>query len=405
MWFLWLGLGLTLVVVAGLYVRRRLVAAVAALGLGRRGQAAVRWLVPWLLFGYPVIVFATVAVSLVLGRGRMSGFEGPVATWGLVLPFFLAVLVVVQALPYLLVIEAVHQVRRRWWAAPTAMTRARALAVLAPLVGFAIYTPARIVWERGDLRWRHHLVQARGDAGAERPPPFRIAFIADIQQDAHTDAAEVAAIVARLDATHPDLVLAGGDWINLGPDHIAAAARSAGQLRSRLGTFSVVGDHEHFAYTDQRRSVDAVAQAMRAQGVELVRDEVRRFTHHGRSIAVGFLTNSYPAPATPATVERLVAALADADVAILVTHQLDRAIAAVARDRVDLILAGHTHGGQVNPVVGLWHVPLARLETPYVDGRFQLGRTTIIVTAGVGYSLVPFRYASPGSIETIDVGW
>ena len=57
------------------------------------------------------------------------------------------------------------------------------------------------------------------------------------------------------------------------------------------------------------------------------------------------------------------------------------------------------------PLLGLWHVPLARLETPYVDGRYQLGATTIIVTAGVGYSIVPFRYASPGSVELVELVW
>jgi len=43
------------------------------------------------------------------------------------------------------------------------------------------------------------------------------------------------------------------------------------------------------------------------------------------------------------------------------------------------------------------------LETRFVDGRYALGSTTVIVTAGVGYSIVPLRYASPGSIEVIDL--
>ena len=70
---------------------------------------------------------------------------------------------------------------------------------------------------------------------------------------------------------------------------------------------------------------------------------------------------------------------------------------------MDLILGAHTHGGQVNPVVGVTHVNLARLETELVDGRYQLGTTTVIITAGVGYSVVPFRYGSTGSIELIEL--
>ena len=395
-WFLWLALGLALVTVAGLYTRRRVVAAAAALGMPRRGQRALRWGIAWLLFGYPLIVFATVAGSPLLGRDRMGGFDGPIATWGLVYPFFLAVLVVIQALPYLLVIDAVA------WARRIPMGRGRAIAVLAPLVALAIYTPARIVWERGDLRWRHHVVHAAGPPGA---PPLRIAFVADFQQDSHTDAGRAAAVMRRIADQHPDLVLSGGDWINMGPAYIAAAARTAALAPSRYGTYSVRGDHDHFAYVDGARSVDAVTAALRARGVEMVHNAVRRFDHHGRSVAVGFLTYSYPSRASSAEIERLIGELQGADVRILVTHQLVADVAARARDRVDLILAAHTHGGQVNPLLGLWHVPLARLETPYVDGRYQLGATTIIVTAGVGYSIVPFRYASPGSVELVELVW
>lgn len=396
MWFLWLGLALTIVTVAGLYVRRRVVDAAGALGLSPRGRTILRRGFLWLLFGYPALVFASVAWSLVLGNDRPRLFDGPVAAWVLVIPFFLTVLVVLQALPYLVIVDVVARVRR------IPMHRGRALAVLAPIVALAIYTPARILWEHGDLRWRHVEVEVPGEAAA---PRFRIAFVADLQQDAHTDAARAAAVMRRVTAARPDLVLSGGDWINTGPAYIEAAARSAALPESRLGTFSVRGDHEHFAYRGGDRSVRAVTEAMRTHGVAMLHNEVRRFEHHGQTIAVVFLTYSYPSRTPLDEVDRLIGSVADADVRILVTHQLVEEVAALARDRVDLVLAAHTHGGQVNPLLGVWHLPLARLETPYIDGRYQLGATTIIVTAGIGYSLVPFRYASPGSVEIIDLVW
>lgn len=404
MWFLWLGLGLTLHTVGGLFLRRRLVDAAGVLGLAPRGQRVMRWVIAWLLFGYPVVAFATVGVMLALGRDEMGGVDGPLVAWLLVIPFFLTVLVTVQALPYLLVLELIRWIARKLGRAP-GPPRRRALAVVAIVAAFAVYTPARILWQHGELRWREHVVEVgRGSAGTATTPRFRIAFVADVQQDAHSDVARLESTLRRL-AAGADLVLSGGDWINMGPDHIEASARTAGLARGRLGTYSVRGDHEHFAYVDRARGVAEITAALRRHGVEMLHDEVRRFEHHGRTIAVGFITNSYPSPASVDMVERLVASMADADVRILVTHQLSDAIADRVRDRIDLVLAAHTHGGQVNPVLGLWHAPLARLETRYVDGRYQLGATTIIVTAGLGYSLVPFRYASPGSVETIDLVW
>lgn len=67
--------------------------------------------------------------------------------------------------------------------------------------------------------------------------------------------------------------------------------------------------------------------------------------------------------------------------------------------------AADAPGARVNPVIGVVHVPLARIETRFIDGRYQLGRTTVIVTAGIGSSLVPFRYASPGSLDVIDLAF
>ena len=46
---------------------------------------------------------------------------------------------------------------------------------------------------------------------------------------------------------------------------------------------------------------------------------------------------------------------------------------------------------------------VARRRDRTIDGRYQRGSTTILVTAGVGYSIVPVRYAAPGSIELIEL--
>jgi uncharacterized protein len=119
---------------------------------------------------------------------------------------------------------------------------------------------------------------------------------------------------------------------------------------------------------------------------------------------VVFLNYNYIVRSDRETIRALVNSVANADYSVVVTHQLDGTLAELLADRVDLVLAAHTHGGQVNPVIGLTHVNLARLETEFFDGRYPLGsRTTVIVTAGVGYSIVPIRYASPGSIELLEL--
>lgn len=399
MWFVLLGAALGLLILSGLYVRRRVTGALAHFGVRERRIRIVRWGMVWLLFGYPLITFVVIVVSLLFGRATLPQLDGPIATWLLGLPFLWAVLVVVQAVPWLLALELVHRLVRARRGGQRA-ARVRAVAVLGVIAVFAVYTPARILVERGALRVRTYQL---GASAATTSPPLRIAFLADVQQDAHTDAARVREVYARVNGLQPDLVLSGGDWINAGPEHITEAAAAAGTLQSRRGTFSVRGDHEHFAYVDRARSVAEVERAMRRHGVAMLSNEVRWFEHHGKRIAVVFIDYTYLHRTDGALLDALVARAADADYAIAVTHQLDAALAARLEGKVDLVLAGHTHGGQVNPVIGLWHVPLARIETAFVDGRYARGPTTIIVTAGIGYSLLPIRYAAPGSVELIEL--
>ncbi len=399
MFLVYVGVGLVLLIAAGIYARRRIAGALSQLGVRDRRVRVVRWAVAWLLFGFPLLMILSIAVSLLLGRDTLTRFDGLVASWLLVLPFAWAMLVVVQSVPWLIAIDLAYLLARRRRGAASA-GRLRAVAGLAVVGVFAAYTPARVLAERGDVRVRHHRVGAPAPAA---PAPFRIAFLGDVQQDAHTDAGRAREVYARVNASRPDVVLSGGDWINAGPDHIASAAAAAGELRSRLGTFSVRGDHEHFAYFDRERSVAEVEQALRGHGIAMLNNEVRWFDHHGKRIGVVFLNHNYIHKTALETVAALVAGVAGADYRIAVTHQLDPALAAVLEGKVDLVLGAHTHGGQVNPVVGFRHFKLASLETDFIDGRYELGRTTIIITAGIGYSVLPLRYAAPGSIELIEL--
>ena len=393
MWFVFVAVGLALVAIVGTYASRRLALALAELGVRQRRIRILRWLIRWLLFGFPIVIIGAMLITFALGSATLPRFDSGVGAWLLGVPFVWAVLVVMQAAPWLVAIDIAYAIaRRRSSRAP----RLRAMAVLAAIGGFAIYTPIRIAVQRNELRVRHHRIGA-GSA------PFRIAFIADVQQDAHTDRARAREVYQLVNASQPDVVLSGGDWINSGPDYIQAAAETAAILKSRLGTFSVRGDHEHFAYVDRHRSVAEVEAAMTSHGIAMQTNEVRWFEHGGKRIAVVFLNYNYIYRTDAITIATLVASVAHADYRIAVTHQLDAPLVALLVNKVDLILAGHTHGGQVNPVVGLVHVNLARLETRYVDGRYRAGTTEIIVTAGIGYSIVPLRYAAPSSIEMIEL--
>lgn len=395
MWFVLLGIALTIVAIGGLYFRRRFLQALEALGVGAGRRRVVGLVVPYLVFSYPIFVFLFVLSSVVLGRDSVSLEPGPVLTWLLVFPFWISVLVVLQSLPYLLLIDVVTLVLRKR-TNTRARIRYRSLACVVVVLGLSIYTPARLILGSETLNVHRH------DLGRGQGTPFQIVFLGDLQRDQHTDSHRTHQVIDLVNGEQADLVLFGGDWINTGSSYIEVAAEEAGRLRSRLGTYSVQGDHEHFAYMDQDRSVLEVSAALEKNKVQMPDNEVRWFEHEGKRIGVVFLTHNYIVRSEEAEIRRLLAEVADADYAILMTHQFDQDMAALVTGKVDLVLAAHTHGGQVNPLVGLVHVPIARVETPYVEGRYDLGKgTTVIVTAGIGFSIAPFRYASPASLEVL----
>jgi predicted MPP superfamily phosphohydrolase len=354
-------------------------------------------LVPWLLFGYPVLVIAFVLLSAALGRESFSlSLSGPLF-YLVAIPFWMAVLVMLQSLPFLLAIDLIKFLLAKSKNA-LAHPRRWALASVVLIIGLSVYTPIRILVERSTLRVLRYQV------GSGAAPPFRVVFLGDIQQDDHTDEERADEVVKLVNSEDADLIIYGGDWIATGANFIDAAAKTGGKFRSRLGTLSVVGDHEHFAYRDQQRSVREVGAALEAQNVDLIDNEIRWFDHAGKRIAIIFLNYNYIYRTPMDEVKRLLEQVRDADYSILVSHQFDAKLADVANDQVDLILGAHTHGGQVNPLVGFTHVSLARAETKHIEGRYRLSkRTSLIVTAGIGFSIAPFRYASPASIEVIEL--
>lgn len=123
MWFVFVGVGLAVLVACGIYVRRRVAGALTLLGVRDRRVRLARWLIVWLLFGFPLLAFVTIATSLLLGSATVPRFDGIVASWLLVFPWAWSALVAVQSVPWLVANDVVHLIARRRRGATTAARR------------------------------------------------------------------------------------------------------------------------------------------------------------------------------------------------------------------------------------------------------------------------------------------
>ena len=255
---------------------------------------------------------------------------------------------------------------------------------------------ALLTWSLGLARSdpvvrRASVALPRWPAGAK---PVRVALLSDIHLgDFATGPDRLRRIVAQVNALRPDLVVLAGDFIAGHEPQDAEAApglAELGRLRAPLGVVAVLGNHDY--WTDPR----AVRRVLERAGATVLDNAA---TRRG-PLAVGGLddlvTRHADLPATLRAMERAGGAR------LLVSHSPD--IAPALPPGVPLLLAGHTHCGQVwVPFLGP-PVDVSRYGARYRCGLVREGGRLTVVTAGTGTSVLPLRFGVPPDLWVVTVG-
>jgi predicted MPP superfamily phosphohydrolase len=223
---------------------------------------------------------------------------------------------------------------------------------------------------------------------------LRIAMMADLHVDVFYRRPYVERLVRMINGTRPDLVAIVGDLADGAVDQFGVDVAPLRDLRSTFGTYFVTGNHEYY-YAD----VEAWLDQLRAWGVRLLLNQRVEIGGVGGFDLVG--VNDLSAPAANHPGPDLPRALAGRDPgrpAVLLAHQpamVDEAV----RHGVDLMLAGHTHGGQMQPVGTL----MMRLQQPSLAGWSTVGDTRMYVTRGVGTFGPPVRVGARPDITVLEL--
>lgn len=224
------------------------------------------------------------------------------------------------------------------------------------------------------------------------PPALRIVQLSDTHV-AMPDMppARLLRIVAQVNALRPDIVVLTGDYVSdkFFGSAVATAAAIAplGRLRARYGVFAVPGNHDHW------RGIRATRLAFARTDIALLANETRR----AGPVVIAGVDDSFTGHADVA------ATLASIPVApgpiILISHSPD--VFTEVPANVTLTLAGHTHGGQI---VVPFYGPLATgsaFGRRFVHGLIVEGGRTMIVSAGLGTSILPLRFNAPPEIVEV----
>lgn len=208
--------------------------------------------------------------------------------------------------------------------------------------------------------------------------PFTIGLLADLQFDEVTEY-EVAAL-DRLMVMRPDLIVLTGDLFQgTGADlraEMTAIQAMLRRLSASAGVFAILGNVDHPALT---------REAYEGAGIRLLADEVTTVTVRGTPVMIGGLSWRCTSAAAVSTMLSLESGSDETVPRLLLTHAPDALLMRSAPSRIDLALAGHTHGGQVR-LPGL-PPPVTASQVPRAvgaGGLHVLNGTQVYVSRGVG---------------------
>jgi predicted MPP superfamily phosphohydrolase len=250
---------------------------------------------------------------------------------------------------------------------------------------------------------RHRLqVVDRAFEIANLPDPFigfRIVQISDIHLEELTEPWLLQNAVDQANALHPDLVLLTGDFVSHGPKPFPFAWKAAGLCAEILSglkapqRYAILGNHDSTVGRPQ------VMAPLTAHGTPFLLDSYVAIEHGDSRIWLSGLTDASSGTSDPSTG---VPPDPRAPV-ILMVHEPDYVEDLMKHPQfasVDLMLSGHTHGGQIRlPFIKPFALP--PLGQKYVEGRFRFGHLQLYVNRGVGTVDVPFRFNCPPEITNI----
>lgn len=257
---------------------------------------------------------------------------------------------------------------------------------------------ALLLWCYGTAVWEPKVRDTRiAVAGwPSGAPPLRLVLISDVHVGGpDMPPARVRRIVDQINRLSPDIVLIAGDLVTdkrLATryySHDEAVAPLAG-LRPRLATIAVLGNHDHW------RDAAAARRALARAAVHLLENQAVQVG----PVAIGGLDDDFTDRADlPATLAALKSLKGPR---LILSHSPDPF--ADPAPGVFLMLAGHTHCGQIAPpLIG----PLTTMSEHghrYACGVVREGGRTLVVTAGLGTSGIPLRLGAVPDMWVVEVG-
>lgn len=211
---------------------------------------------------------------------------------------------------------------------------------------------------------------------------LRVVHLTDLHYGPLVPLEVIQSVIERANQLTPDLIVCTGDYVNKasGMAKIDQVWPLLSQLSAPLGVYSVLGNHDHWA--DKARS----DYWLKRTGQDLHHKKVRfeRLGQHLWLAGAGDFLEDHR------NLDIVLDGIPDKECRIVLAHNPDTADTEYSK-RIDLIISGHTHGGQVViPYIGPPVLPVQNKN--YSSGIIQTPRgSTIFISKGIGWAILPVR--------------
>lgn len=211
----------------------------------------------------------------------------------------------------------------------------------------------------------------------------------------------LAEIVNKIENQHPDLILSTGDFVSGHKPKqsmpIEQIAKELSLLKPKYGFYAVLGNHDWW------QGGERIEKVLEKNGIVVLDNENKVININGEKLYIAGIEDM-----NTRNID-LVQALKNVQhPAILLTHTPDvfpfitDKSSSEIMDKLDLTLAGHTHGGQVNiPFIGPLIIS-SSYGKRYAQGLIKENDKTMFVTKGIGTSILPIRFNCVPEIVVID---
>ncbi len=220
---------------------------------------------------------------------------------------------------------------------------------------------------------------------------FRIVHLSDIHHSPFTSLEHITRAVKIANELKPDMFILTGDYVSHGNKYIAPVAEVLGMLKSEFGTFACLGNHDHWTDAEQ------VTNHLQEANIKVLNNEGFRFQARNASFWLAGV-DDYMAGQTDLP-SALRGSFPD-EMKMLLAHN-PKILYRAARAGVDLMLSGHTRGGQVKLRDDEKRILPRRRK--FASGLYRRRETQIYITRGIGTVVLPVRYGCPPEVSFIEL--